>query len=113
MFDFDLDQLGVAHFACQSGDAEHGFLGVARTGGVGQQRNAFGNVVEHAVLGGLRAAQCHGDDLRACMFDRSLDEVQVVAAGAQNESRLELVTAQVQRLVFHRGDGRGRCRPDW
>ena len=64
VFDFDLDEVGVAHFACQSGDT-HGFLGVARTGGVGQQRNAFGNVVEHAVLGGWEVTSSSRDSFWA------------------------------------------------
>ena len=55
VFDFDFDEVGVADFACQSCNT-HGFLSVTRAGGVGQQRDTFGNIVEHAVFGSLRAA---------------------------------------------------------
>ena len=105
MLDFDLDEISVAYFAGQSRNT-HGLLGIARARSIRQQRNALRNVIKHAVLGGLRATQCHGDNLRTGVLDRGLDEVQVIAAGTQDESRLEFVASQIQRLVFHRQNRR-------
>ncbi len=103
MLDLHLHEIRLAHLARQTRDA-HRLFGIARAGRVRQHRDALRNVVEQVVLGGAAAAQRHGDDLRARVLDGGLDEVQVVAAGSQNEPAGELVTAEDQRIRVARGD---------
>ena len=48
--------------------------------------------------------QRHGDDLRARVLNGRLDEVQIVAAGTENEAARELVSAEDQWIGVTGGD---------
>ena len=103
MLDLHLHEVRLAHLARETCDA-HRFLGIACAGRVRQHGDALRNVVEQVVFGGAAAAQRHGDDLRARVLDGRLDEVQVVAAGTEDEAARELVPAEDQRVGVAGGD---------
>ena len=82
----DFDEVPAAGGAREACDA-HGFFRGARAGGVRQEGGAPGDVVED--VGDVTcdgAAQREGDDLRACVFDGGLDEVERVFARAEDEA---------------------------
>ena len=103
MFDLHLHEVRLAHFAGETCNT-HRFLGIACAGRVRQHGDAFRNVIEQIVFGGTAATQRHGDDLRARVLNGRLDEVQIVAAGTENEAARELVSAEDQRIGVAGGD---------
>ena len=79
----------------------HGLLRVARAGGVREERDALGDVVEDVLLL-LRVGAAHGerDDLRARVFDRRADEVERVLARAEDKAGGEGLSAECECVSF-------------
>ena len=100
--DFDFDKVAATDFAGQTGDAD-GFVGVAGARRVGKKGYALGNEVEDIIfLPGFDAAQGHRDDLRAGLFDGSLNQVDGILARTENEAGCKFMTAENQRVfLFH------------
>ena len=97
--DLDLHEVAAAQLPGQAGDA-HRLVGVPGPGGVGQQGDALGDVVQDVlVVLGVGPADRQGDDLRPRVPDGGLDELQGVFPGAQDKAGRKGVPADDQLVV--------------
>ena len=99
-YDLELDEVGLTDLAAEAGD-EHGFLDGGAAGGVGEHLVlAPVDVVEEGLGGGVvevEAADGHRDHLGARGFDGGDHLLHgAVAAGTDNEARVELLSADDQ-----------------
>ena len=97
---FDFDKVAAAQFPREMGNADR-FVGIARAGGVGEQGDGFGDIVEDVGQAALVCAakrQC--DNLRARLFNGSLDELQRIFAGTKDESGGKGMPSDGQKILL-------------
>ena len=99
--DLDLDEVAAAECLGEVRNA-HGFLCRAGAGGIGQQGDILRHVVEDVLLL-LRVCAAHGhrDELCLGIAHGRIDEIERVLARAQDEARVERVTAEREAVCCH------------
>ena len=90
--DLDFYKIALAYFPGQARNA-HRLIGGAGTGGVGEQGDAFGHVIQDiGQRPAVGAAQGQGEDFGTGLLHSGLNELQGIFAGAQNKTGGEFMS---------------------